>query len=104
MATQILNLILNSVPHDVISIHIHVIVVSWFLQCIGYVQHEGGTIPCTVKTMRQLSCTDSKCSDLTNYTYYYLPRSLRLLVAMARSSHYTRIATAPSVRYFALYS
>ena len=23
-----------------------------------YIQHEGGTIPCTVKTMRQLSCTD----------------------------------------------
>ena len=23
-----------------------------------HVQHEGGTIPCTVKTMRQLSCTD----------------------------------------------
>ena len=23
-----------------------------------YIQHEGGTIPCTVKTMRQLTCTD----------------------------------------------
>ena len=58
-------------------IHAHGIVVSWFLQCMGYVpregcmymyfrgrsprkciQHEGGTIPCTVKTMRQLTCTD----------------------------------------------
>ena len=28
------------------------------LQCMGFVQHEGGTIPCTVKTMRQLTCTD----------------------------------------------
>ena len=56
-------------------VHVHVIVVSWFLQCMGYVphegcmyfrgrspkkyiQHEGGTIPCTLKTMRQLTCTD----------------------------------------------
>ena len=23
-----------------------------------YIQHEGDTIPCTVKTMRQLTCTD----------------------------------------------
>ena len=23
-----------------------------------YVQHEGGTIPCTVKNVRQLTCTD----------------------------------------------
>ena len=26
-----------------------------------YIQHEGGTIPCTVKTMRQLTCTDRPC-------------------------------------------
>ena len=26
--------------------------------CLKYVQDEGGTIPCTVKAMRQLSCTD----------------------------------------------
>ena len=39
-----------------VRVHVHVIVVSWFLQCMGYVQH--GTIPCTLKTMRQLSCTD----------------------------------------------
>ena len=52
------------------TVHI-VIVVSWFLQYMGYVlrevcmyslrlyiQHEGGTIPCTVKIMRQLTCTD----------------------------------------------
>ena len=37
--------------------YIHVIV-AWFLWCMGFVQHEGGTIPCTVKTMRQLTCTD----------------------------------------------
>ena len=23
-----------------------------------YIQHEGGTIPCTVKTMRELTCMD----------------------------------------------
>ena len=61
---------------DTKSPALYVIVVSWFLQCMGYVlrkgcmhfrgqstskyiQHEGGTIPCTVKkNMRQLSCTD----------------------------------------------
>ena len=49
---------------------VHVIVVSWFYSVLGfllcegcmyfqgqsprkYIQHEGGTIPCTVKTMRQ---------------------------------------------------
>ena len=49
--------------------HVHVIVVAWFLQCMGYVpregcmyfrgrspkkyiQHEGGTIPCHVKRFR----------------------------------------------------
>ena len=36
----------------------HVIVVSWFLQCMGYVLRECGNLPCTVKTMRQLTCTD----------------------------------------------
>ena len=35
-----------------IHVHVHVIVVSRFLQ------HEGSTSPCTVKTMRQLTCTD----------------------------------------------
>ena len=39
-------------------VHVYVIVVSWFLQCMGYVLREGCTIPCTVKTMRQLTCTD----------------------------------------------
>ena len=55
----------DGVTHDA-----HVIVVSWFLQCMGfvlcercvyfrgrsprkYIQHEGGTIPCTVKTTIQ---------------------------------------------------
>ena len=48
-----------------LCIYVHVIVVSWFLQCMGYmyVPREGCTIPCTVKTMRQLSCTDR------SYTY-----------------------------------
>ena len=31
---------------------------SCFLQCMEYVLHEGSTIPCTVKNMRQLTCTD----------------------------------------------
>ena len=39
----------------VITAEVHAI---WFLQRMGFVQHEGGTIPCTVKTMRQLTCTD----------------------------------------------
>ena len=29
----------------------YVIVVSRFFQCMGFVQHEGGTIPCTVKSV-----------------------------------------------------
>ena len=33
----------------------------------------------------------SKCTD---FTYYNLPRSLRLLVATARSSRHTGVATA----------
>ena len=58
-----------------VGVQVRVIVVSWFLQCGGYVpredcmyfrgrslrkyiQHKGGTGPCTVKIMRQLSCTD----------------------------------------------
>ena len=42
---------------------VHVIVVSWFLQCMGYmyVPREGCTYPCTVEAMRQLSCTDRLC-------------------------------------------
>ena len=65
----------TSIVYIYIQLYLHVIVVSWFLQCMGYapregcmyfrgqsprkyIQHEGGTIPCTVKTMRQLSCTD----------------------------------------------
>ena len=59
--------------HASIVLYIYVIVVSWFRQCMGYVpcegcmyfrdgvrgsiyiQHEGGTIPCTEKPW---SCTD----------------------------------------------
>ena len=36
--------------------HVHVIVVSWSTR--KNIQHEGGTITCTVKSMRQLTCTD----------------------------------------------
>ena len=31
-----------------------------------YIQHEGGTIPCTVKTMRQLTCTDRLTARLAS--------------------------------------
>ena len=64
-----------AVPLNAHASIVQVIVVSWFLQCMGYVpregcmyfrgrspkkyiQHESGTIPCTVKNMRQPSCTD----------------------------------------------
>ena len=49
--------------------HVHVIVVSWFLQCMGYIPREGCTIPCTVKTMRQLTCTERpyKANPLISY-------------------------------------
>ena len=65
----------NNLYNICVYIHVHVIVVSWFLQFMGfvpregcmylrglsprkYIQHGGGTIPCTVKTMRQLTCTE----------------------------------------------
>ena len=35
----------------------------------------------------------SKCTDLTNYTNYNAPCSLQMVVATARSSRYTRVAT-----------
>ena len=37
---------------------VRILVVSLFLQCMGFVQHEGCTIPCTVKIVRHLTCTD----------------------------------------------
>ena len=49
---------MTTTKNIVITAEVHVIVVSWFLQRMRFVQHEGGTIPCTVKTMRQLTCTD----------------------------------------------
>ena len=48
----------NENVHVHVYIHVVHVVVSWFLQCMGYVPREGCTIPCTVKTMRQLTCTD----------------------------------------------
>ena len=41
-----------------------------------YVQHKGSTIPCTVKTMRQLTCTDrlykatARLASPTEYSTY----------------------------------
>ena len=63
-------------------VHVHVIVVSWFLQCMGYVPCEpkevqGSTITCTVKNMRQLTCTERPCkatarlASVPEYSMYY---------------------------------
>ena len=41
-----------------------------------YIQHEGGTIPYTVKTMRQLTCTDrlykatARLASVIEYSMY----------------------------------
>ena len=41
-----------------------------------YVQHEGGTIPCAVETMRQLTCADrqykatARLASAPNYSMY----------------------------------
>ena len=52
-------------------------------RCVGIQRHRHGYIFHVQKP--------SKC---TGFTYYNIPRSLRLLVATARSSRYTRVATA----------
>ena len=57
-----------TLQHSIIRIHLNIQVFTVYAARGLYVlpraeseevlQHEGGTIPCTVKTMRQLSCTD----------------------------------------------
>ena len=71
--------------------YVHVIVVSLFLQCMGYVLREGCTIPCTVKTMRQLSCTDG-------------PYKANTRLASAPECLYYSMYSAPSVWHEVLYT
>ena len=80
-------------------------------RCVGIQWHRHGLhIPCT--TVKTYNCALALGSLVSIYRFEYrqiytnsnVPRSPRLLVATARSSHYTRIAIVPSVRYFTLYS
>ena len=67
-----------------------------------YIQHEGGTIRCTVKTMRQLTCTDRpyKANRQISFSarmtilYYsmYCTLAVRHKVAYARRCSYSSIA------------
>ena len=79
-------------------LHVHVrvivVIVSWFLQCMGCVPHEGSTIPCTVKTMRQLTCTDrqykatARLASVPEYsTYCTLAVQCKVLYARHSSIH-----------------
>ena len=61
---------------------------------MGYVPREGCTIPCTVKTMRQLSFTDRphKASALAPEYSMYCTLAVQRKVAYARHSSYSSIA------------
>ena len=62
-----------------------------------YIQHEGGTIPCTVKTMRQLTCTDrpyeatARLASTPEYTTY-CTLAVQCKVLYARCCSYSSIA------------
>ena len=62
-----------------------------------YVQHEGGTIPCTVKTVRQLTCTDrsykatARLASAPEYSSY-CTLAVRRKVPYARRCSYSSIA------------
>ena len=62
-----------------------------------YILHEGGTIPCTVKTMKQLSCTDrpykatARLASVPEYITY-CTLAVRRKVAYARHCSYSSIA------------
>ena len=61
------------------------------------IQHEGGTIPCTVKTMRQLSCTDRQYKATTRLASapeysMYCTLAVRRKVPYARRCSYSSIA------------
>ena len=62
-----------------------------------YIQHEGGTIPCTVKTMRQLSRTDrpykatARLASVPEHSTYCTP-AVRYKVPYARRCIYSTIA------------
>ena len=65
-----------------------------------YIQHEGGSIPCTVKTMRQLTCTDRpyKANRQISFgarissTCTYCMLAVRRKVPYARHCSYSSIA------------
>ena len=63
-----------------------------------YIQHKGSTIPCTVKTMRQLSCTDRPNSwiiaSALECLYYstYCTLAVQHRVPYARRCSYSSIA------------
>ena len=58
-----------------------------------YIQHEGGTIPCTVKTMRQLTCTDILTARLASV--------LECLVRTVRGLYSVKYRTLGSVAILA---
>ena len=53
--------------HVHVHVHVQVIVVSWFLQCMRFVQHKGGTI---VNTMRQLIRLTTRLASAPECPYY----------------------------------
>ena len=88
----------------------YVIVVSWFLQCMGYVpcegcmyfrgrsiQHESGTVPSTVKTMRQLSCTDRQYKANRWISLECLYYSTYCALAVLRKIPYARRCSYSSI-------
>ena len=59
-----------------------------------YIQHECGTIPCTVKAVRQLSCTDGpyKATARLASAPEYSTLAVQRKVAYARHCSYSSIA------------
>ena len=68
-----------------------------------YIQHEGSTIPCTVKTMRQLTCTDrpykatARLASVPEYSTYCM-LAVRHKVPYARRCSYSSIVGDYGVR------
>ena len=81
------------------SMCVHVIVVSWFLQCMGFVQPLRGTNPMHCKkNMRQLTCTDRLYKITARLTlapeclfYTYCTPSVWHKVPYARCCSYSSI-------------
>ena len=61
-----------------------------------YIQHEGGTIPCTVKTMRKLTCRDrpykatARLALVPEYSTYFA-LAVQCKVPYARRCSYSSI-------------